>query len=74
MRPLYERLQTDLKKLEAADDTNCEEPTGVSNQERMARNRSATTLASDALSYDLAKQLSQFIAARKEMIDLYPLI
>ena len=73
MRPLYERLQTDLKKLEAADDTSREEPTGVSHQATMARNRSGTALASDALSYDLARQLSQFIAARKEMIDLYPL-
>eukprot|EP00112_Aurelia_sp_Birch-Aquarium-sp1_P008023 Seg1877.4 transcript_id=Seg1877.4/GoldUCD/mRNA.D3Y31 product="KICSTOR complex protein C12orf66-like" protein_id=Seg1877.4/GoldUCD/D3Y31 len=71
VRPLYERLQTDLRKIEAADDTSHEEPTGVSRQETMARNRSETTLASDALSYDLAKQLSQFIAARKEMIDFY---
>ena len=26
----------------------------------------------DALAHDLGKQLSQFVSARKEMIDLYP--
>ena len=55
VRPLYDRLHTDLKKFEGGRDTEIVD-------------------TNDALANDLAKQLSQFISARKEMIDLYPFL
>ena len=54
VRPLYDKIQTDLKKFEGAGE-------------------SEGSNIIDALGCDLAKQLSQFVSARKEMIDLYPL-
>jgi len=52
VRPLYDRIQTDLKKFEGSGDIEGIDVVKV-------------------LAHDLTKQLSQFVSARKEMIDFY---
>ncbi|XP_065062984.1 KICSTOR subunit 2-like [Rhopilema esculentum] len=55
VRPLYDKLQTDLKRLELTGEASLQENSDIT----------------EAMASDLAKQLSQFISARKEMIDFY---
>ena len=56
IRPVYDRLHNEIKKLEVPDNPSSVESPGQD----------------QALLSDLAMQISRFIAARKEMIDLYP--
>lgn len=55
IRPVYDRLHNEIKKLEVPDNPSSVESPGQD----------------QALLSDLAMQISRFIAARKEMIDFY---